>query len=189
MITIAWDIDCTLNDYILEILKYINYHRGTNFQLNDTTHYNLTKCLPFQEKEIWGYLDNFKLEGKYILLKPNSEILQWLKKYGDNFHHIALTACSVKTASISAQWLFTYLGNWFRGFYFVPSNRDEKHIEYDKNKIEWLKRHKVDIYIEDNEDNYLQAKKLGIECYLIKQPWNNGEPVKEILKKITRRIK
>jgi uncharacterized HAD superfamily protein len=168
LLTIVWDIDETLNSYILELLFYIRLCTGNSLKFEDIKHYNLTKSLPLSDKECWYYIDQFKFIGKYDKLKPNEKIYEWFLKYGHKANHIALTASSLRTAHISASWLFKNFGQWIRGFHVIPSDRAEKVIIYDKKKADWLKRNKTDVYIEDCEKNYKAAKRLGINCLLIK---------------------
>ena len=39
-------------------------------------------------------------------------------------------------------------------------------------KLEWLKQEKVEVFVEDCYDTFVQLSKAGICCYLITQPWN-----------------
>jgi 5'(3')-deoxyribonucleotidase len=186
LLTVVWDVDETLNHYIQELLVYINFCLDKNINFENIKYYNLTKSLPFlTEVECWYYLDKFKFIGKYEELKPNEKIYEWFQKYGHKAYHIALTAASLRASHISASWIFQNFGQWIRGIQIIPSDPTENVIIYDKKKIDWLKRNKADIYIEDCEENYIEAKKLGFESLLIKKPWNNGESIEIVLEKLT----
>jgi hypothetical protein len=80
-------------------------------------------------------------------------------------------------------------GRWIRSFNFVPSLRTAERIPgYDSSKADYLKwLNKINLLVEDNEENVRGAQELGIKCILIKKPWNkNGRPLKESLEEITK---
>ena len=45
-------------------------------------------------------------------------------------------------------------------------------ITTSKNKSEILKKHKIDIFVEDKFQNYQEIKNAGIKCFLITRDWN-----------------
>ena len=118
--------------------------------------------------------------------------MDWFEQYGNNFHHIALTSVPRKFSYLSAYWIAKYFGNWIRSINFVYSKRgDDNNFQYFKNRGEFLQWFGyVDIYIDDNEKNLEESKELNPEliCLCLKQSWNNGMKIDEILKKLNKEI-
>lgn len=135
------------------------------------------RLLAVTKEEYLNSLDEFRLSGRYRKIQPTPEIKKWFLRYGKFFRHIALTAVPVKTAYVSAEWVFVHFGIWIRTFHFVPSLRKGQKIpQYDKNKKDFLKwMDRVDIFIDDNEANLRQCEELGIKCVLFPRPWNKSK--------------
>jgi len=193
MKTIVWDVDDTLNFLVREWLSfYKDSHPECKLNYDQLTNEKLIEVLKIDERELCDSFDNFKIKGYFDILQPNIEILNWFKKYGDNFYHIALTASSLKTVYVSARWVFKHFSEWIRNFHVVPSYRyTHVYTVYDASKAEYIKRiGGVDIVIDDCIKNYNEINKTkGVKCYLIKKPWNKGEEIKSILNKLTEQIK
>jgi hypothetical protein len=167
MITIAWDIDDVLNSLDKE---FKNWASLTGLIIDD--------------KNYLKYLDRFRL-GYYLNLKVNTEVYNWFIENGDKVINIAITAVPNKLAYISSWWLFKNF-KWFTSIVIIPSYREEDPIlspfktkgEY----LQWLK--KVDVFIDNNEKNIRDVKKLNpyIKCFHV----NNN--IENVLKDITKLI-
>jgi FMN phosphatase YigB (HAD superfamily) len=191
MLTIAWDVDDILNDLMRFWLsdKWLLEHPDCKVSFKQLTENTPERIIKSTLEEYRLSLDSFRLSGAYTRLEPNPEVLAWFRESGYKARHIALTAVSVKAAYISADWVLKNFGKWIRTFHFIPSLRaDEAAPEYDQSKADYLKwLNKVDVLVEDSEDNILQAKDLGIRGILVGKPWNKGNlSVKEALTELNK---
>lgn len=195
MKTIIWDIDDVLNDLMHQWFN--NYKFSHNLCIVD----NYEEIIDNPPYELFNIskdnylhsLDIFRKQN-FKLLKPKKEILDWFEQYGSITENIVLTATPISCVSYSAEWLFRYFGEWIISFHFIPSYRNNSYETiYYKNKGELIKSlNKKDIiFIEDNEKNIREAKKLNpdIKTFCVKQPWNTGRKVKDILEELTELIK
>ena len=178
MINIAWDVDDVLNDlmYCWLTKKWLPEHPDCKVSFEQITQ-NTPERIIHSSKE--GYrlsLDAFRLSGAYLQLQPNPEVLAWFEEFGDKARHIVLTSVPIKAAHISADWVIKNFGKWIRSFNFVPSERTgEKIPEYDRNKADYLKwLNKIDVLVEDSEENIRAAEELGIRGILVARPWNKS---------------
>lgn len=193
MITIAWDIDDVLNDLMGQWLmnKWLLEHPGCKLAFEQITENTPERIIGCALEEYQKSLDEFRLSESYPLLEPNQEVLAWFKKKGNQARHIALTGVPVSCAHMSAEWLMRNFGSWIRSFNFVPSLRKEdRSPKYDYSKADYLKwLNKIDILVEDSQENIEQAQNLGIKGMLIKRPWNKGRlTVSQALKEIDKII-
>ena len=178
MLTIAWDIDDVLNDLMRVWFEEWWKPRNVDCVLNyeDLTENPPHRLLQIAHEEYLKSLDAFRLSGSYEGMHPDREVLEWFKKNGLSFQHMALTAVPRIAAPISASWVFKHFGNWIRSFHFVPSARPgDIHTPYEKTKgdyLNWLKR--VDIFIDDQRGNIQKARNLPIQYLMPSRPWNSG---------------
>ena len=191
MLTIAWDVDDILNDLMCFWLvdKWLLEHPDCRVSFKQITENTPERIIKSTLEEYQLSLDSFRLSGAYARLEPNPEILAWFRESGDKARHIALTAVPVKAAHISADWVLKNFGRWIRTFNFIPSLRvDDAAPEYDRSKADYLKwSSKVDVLVEDSEDNISQAKELGIKGILVARPWNKSNlSVKEALTELNK---
>ncbi len=189
MLTIVWDVDDVLNDLMLTWWEeyWLVSHPSCSIQYTDINENPPHLILGIEKEEYLNSLDNYRLSGAISRLKPDSEILEWFKKWGCKFRHIALTATPMKTAPLMAEWVIKHFGEWIRFFSFIPSYREGILIpEYDQDKgsfLAWWKQ--GDIIIDDNLHHIQSAKKLGMKTFLMPQPWNNSTITKtEILESL-----
>jgi len=178
MITIAWDVDDVLNDLMFCWLigKWLPDHPGCKVNFDQITENPPERILCCTLEEYLLSLDDFRLSGKYSVLKPNPQILNWFKESGHKCRHIALTSVPLKAADISASWTIKHYGKWIRSFNFVPSLRGNNFSpEYDSTKSDFLKCFRVvDVLVDDNKENIDGANKSGIKGILVKKPWNKA---------------
>jgi hypothetical protein len=139
-------------------------------------------------QEYQNSIDAFRSSELFRDLPPNAEVLEWFRKYGRLFRHIALSAVPRNAAVASASWLFTHFGDWIRTFAFIPSQRNgENPPSYDLTKADYIKwLNKADVFIEDNESNITGLEKLNIQRFIVTQPWNSSKMgVEELLSTLT----
>jgi len=191
MITIAWDVDDILNDlmYCWLTHKWLVDHPGCRVSFERITENTPERLINSTKEEYWVSLDSFRLSKAYLDMKPNPEVMVWFEKFGNKARHIALTSVPIKASHISADWVVRNFGKWIRSFNFVPSVRTgEKIPEYDHTKTDYLKwLNKIDVLVEDNEENIREAKELGIRGILVAKPWNKSNlSVKDALVEINK---
>ena len=191
MITIAWDVDDVLNDLMRcwLVKKWLPEHPGCKACFEQITQNTPEHIIKSTKEEYRLSLDAFRLSGAYLQLEPNPEILAWFEEFGDKARHIALTSVPLKEAHISADWVMQNFGKWIRSFNFVPSPRKGELVpEYDHSKVDYLRwLNKIDVLVEDSEENIREAKELGIRGILVAKPWNkSGLSVRAALAEINK---
>lgn len=131
-------------------------------------------------------LDAFRL-AHYAALPPDPDALAFLRTRGHRYRHVALTSQPRHTAHLVAGWVVQHLGHWFRTFAFVPTPRpgDDGVPRYERSKGEWLATlRSADLFLDDRPDNVASARAAGIEAWVVKQPWNDGAPLAELLSRL-----
>ncbi len=194
MITIAWDVDDILNDLMRCWLvnKWLPEHPDCKVSFEQITENTPERIINSTKEDYLLSLDSLRLSKAYSEMKPNPEVLAWFEKFGDKARHIALTSVPIKAAHISADWVMRNFGRWIRSFNFVPSLRaNEQAPNYGNTKADYLKwLNKIDILVEDSEENIREAKELGIRGILVGKPWNKSNlSVKGALEEINKIIK
>ena len=178
MITIAWDVDDILNDLMRCWLvnKWLPEHPDCKVCFEQIIQNTPEKFIGSTKEKYYSSLDSFRLSKAYLDMKPDPKILGWFENSGYKARHIALTSVPIKAAHISADWVMRNFGKWIRSFNFVPSIRKgEQALEYGHTKADYLKwLNKVDVLVEDSEQNIREAKKLGIRGILVGKPWNKS---------------
>ena len=176
MLTLAWDVDDVLNDLMRNWLEvwWRPQHPGCMLNHEDIKKNPPHQLLGVELDEYLQSLDKFRLSGRYEQMQPNPEALEWFKKHGSLFRHIAVTSVPRIAAAVSASWIIRHFGDWIRTFHFVPSPRRSEILpEYDTTKadyLRWLKR--ADILIDDNEHNVAGLTVTGIQYFMVSRPWN-----------------
>lgn len=193
MLTIAWDIDDVLNDlmYAWYTYKWLPEHPACDIDYNQLLENPPHNILKVKKEEYLSSLDEFRLSDGYEKIKPCLKILTWFKQHGSRTRHIALTAVPSSSASVSAAWVIKHFGKWIRTFHFIPSYRDDKDdIEYDKTKTEYIKWcDKIDILIDDNQNNISGLDDIGKKGIVVSKPWNKSDQdIDQVLTKITKII-
>jgi hypothetical protein len=184
MITIAWDIDDVLNNLTEEWLVT----QPTPPPFHSLTCNPPAELLGLSREQYLKSLDHFRAT-RYAGMRPNPLILEWFKLHGHLARHVALSAVPRTFAPVSAAWVLTHFGDWIRSFSFVPSPRPtDSHPVYDRSKGEFLSHtDKIDVLVEDTEENALAARQLGLTACLYPQPWNSAKDssVQELLSHLT----
>lgn len=192
MLTLAWDVDDVLNEFMREWLKVWRrpQHPGCMLNYEDIRKNPPHQLLGVDMDEYLQSLDEFRLSGRYEQMQPNSKVLEWFKKYGSSFRHIAVTSVPRIAAAVSASWVIRHFGDWIRTFHFVFSpRRGEILPDYDITKADYLKwLNRVDILIDDNEYNVAGLTIIGVQYFLVSRPWNSSslrmEDLLDVLSKL-----
>jgi hypothetical protein len=178
LLTIAWDVDDILNDLMRCWLvnKWLPEHPDCKVSFEQITQNTPERIMHSTKEDYLLSLDSFRLSKAYSEIKPNAEVLAWFEEFGDKARHIALTFVPLKAAHVSADWVMKNFGKWIRSFNFVPSPRiGERAPEYDHSKADYLRWfNKIDVLVEDSEENIREAKELGIRGILAAKPWNKS---------------
>ena len=178
MLTIAWDIDDVLNDFMrcwFELYKHA-HQPECKVAYQDLKENPPHKILGITLEEYRNSIDEFRLSEEFEKMQPNQQVHQWFKENGRFYRHIALTAVPRHAVSVSAAWTLRHYGDWIRTFAFVPSERQRQDIPlYDSTKADYLKRlNNVDVLIEDNELNRAELKSDKIQSLIVARPWNSS---------------
>ena len=184
---ICFDIDDCLNFLTYNWLNYYKLYNECDIECEQLVENPPHKILEISKKEYLEFLNEFRFDS-YENLIPNIEILNWFEKCGDKAYFSVLTSVPRKYASISAEWVLRYFGNWIQSINFIYSKREnDNSIRYFSNKGEWINWFgKVDFFIDDSEKNLQEATMLNPDliCYCPKCPWNSGEDIEVILEKL-----
>ncbi|MDA8078182.1 MAG: hypothetical protein M0Z79_04505 [Nitrospiraceae bacterium] len=177
MRTIAWDVDDVLNDLMASWFRqWKQDNKNCKASYGDLMENPPDRILGMNMQQYLASLDEFRLSVRYQELSPVKEVMEWFRKHGSRYRHIALTAVPHKAAAASAQWVFRNFGTWIRTFHFVPSKRPDSDIPvYDEDKaafMRWIGR--VDLFIDDNQDHVAAAGGAGVRSLLFPRPWNRG---------------
>ncbi len=178
MKTIVWDIDDVLNDLTKQWLEkaWRPAHSGCTLEYEYLTENPPHRLLSATSEEYLESIDEFRLSPLARAMTPEKHLIDWFRKNGSRFRHIALTARPRKTVSPAIEWVILYFGEWFQTFSFVPAERPGEapgHPDRDKaGFLSWMG--KADFFIDDNNENVTAARHLGIEAFLVARPWNNG---------------
>lgn len=199
-IVIAWDVDDVLNNFTQAWLSWVKVvYPKKKFP----SYQGLVQNPPYElcnmsKEEYLKSLDEFR--KKYYntpVIMLNSKVFVWFEKFGfevngKRLFHICITAIPIAFAGLSANWVFKNFGKWIRGFFSVPSEREEdRALPILRSKKDILKHFKkVDIFIDDREENVEEGKKFAKKSLLFPAPWNKNRKleVSKFLKKLTRQI-
>jgi hypothetical protein len=178
--TIIWDNDDTLNNFRRDWLYHHYFKNNEEITYNQLIEKNPYNLVGATKKEVIDSMISFK-KNCYEDITINQEILWWFQNYGNNFNHIVLTILSKEVFYESIWSTVKYFGNWIHSYNFIT-------FEENISKVDFINRNfkKIDYFIDDDEKNINEIKRLcpEIECGLIKQPWNNGIKIKEILENL-----
>jgi hypothetical protein len=177
MVTIFWDVDDVLNDlmraWFVEAWKPARPECTLSY--SDITENPPDRVLGVGRAEYLDSLDAYRASDRIRDLRPNTDILQWLRESGHRYRHAALTARPLASAPSAAEWLFRNFGGWLRSFCLVPSRPPADVPVYDRDKgdfLQWFA--KPGVLIDDTEENTRAAERLGLRTILYPQPWNHS---------------
>ncbi len=186
MKTIVWDLDDVLNTLMKDWCEDPDYGQKYQASFEQLTQNPPHEILGITKEQYLSSLDSFRLT-KAAKKPPHPEVLSWFQEKGHLFEHRILTARPIHTSAQASDWVFTFFGQWVRGFFFVPSTReDDPSFSYEKNKKDMLKKMKhVDYFIDDTPSNIKQAEELSIKSFTFPAPWNSQKAsITEILDQI-----
>ena len=178
MLTLVWDVDDVLNDFMRCWFEHywLPEHSSCTLSYSDITANPPHDILGISLEKYQQSLDEFRLCDSFEQMRPIPEIHEWFGKYGHLFRHIALTSVSRIAAPVSAKWVLNHFGDWIRAFNFIPSSRaNEKLAEYDPTKSDYLNwLNKADVFIDDNESNIIGLGNSVVKSFIIDRPWNSS---------------
>jgi phosphoglycolate phosphatase-like HAD superfamily hydrolase len=177
MRTIVWDVDDVLNDLMRVWLEtyWLPSHAECRVLYGDLRSNPPNGVLGSTRKEYLQSLDQFR-RARFSDLEPGPEALEWFRRRGERYRHMALTAVPLEFASLSAAWVLRHFGRWIRSFHVVPSKRaGQTAPAYDGTKQEflyWLG--KPVILVDDNAAYVETARAAGFDAVLMPRPWNGS---------------
>lgn len=177
MLTIAWDVDDVLNNlmeaWLAEAWKPI--HPECKIPYSGISENPPHRLLGTSESDYLSSLDTFRLSDRARTLKPNRAVAEWLRDYGSEYHHIALTARPLESAPQAAEWTLRHFHSHIRTFAVVPARLSANTPNYHRDKSDFMRWFgKVDVLVDDSEENIRAAQKAGIHGVLYPQPWNRA---------------
>lgn len=178
MLTIAWDVDDVLNNlmeaWLAEAWKPI--HPECKIPYSAITENPPHRLLDASERDYLASLDTFRLSDRARTLKPNPAVAEWLSDYGSEYHHIALTARPLESASQAAEWTLRHFHSYIRTFAVVPLRRSASAPEYHRDKSDFMRWFgKIDVLVDDSQENIRAARDAGVHGILYPQPWNGAK--------------
>jgi len=177
MLTIAWDVDDVLNDLMFSWFNkaWKVEHPDSKVSFSEISQNPPDCVLGISRAEYLASLDQFRAADDARMMTPNASILTWLNQFGASYRHIALTARPLGSTPYAAEWLFRHFGGFIRTFAVVPTRLADGLPSYDRDKADYLAwLDKVDILVDDSEENIRGAERLGIRGVLYPQPWNRA---------------
>ena len=176
-LTIAWDVDDVLNSLTGEWFEraWRPAHPGCGLGYDQLQANPPHELLGVELRQYLDSLDAFR-EAHYSGLAPSPMLLDWFRRYGDRYHHLALTAVPLGAARRSAKWVVQHFGRWIRTFHFIPSHREGERLPvYDGSKGEYLSRMEdAAMLVDDSEQNVQGALDRGVAAMLFPAPWNGA---------------
>jgi hypothetical protein len=177
MLTIAWDVDDVLNDFMHDWLElgWRPRHPACHVTYGELRANPPHQVLGVSLSEFLGSLDDFR-HTRFSELAPVPEALDWFRQHGDSYRHIALTAIPLDSAPLSAAWVMRHFGRWIRSFHLVPSARAHSDAPvYDRTKQDFLSWfEKATVLVDDHPGNINAARSLGIRATVMPRPWNGA---------------
>jgi hypothetical protein len=177
--TIVWDVDDVLNELMREwfTLCWVPDHGDQRITYEDIRENPPHQILGMSRQEYLASLDRFRLSEYAANMYPKPSLIKWFETYGNEFHHVALTATPLKSASKSAAWVMRHFGTWIRSYNFIPSMREHECLRvFHASKEDFLRWWgKADILVDDHPVNLTGAASLGIRAVCMPQPWNSCE--------------
>jgi len=170
---IAWDVDDVLNHFTKEWFDEYCSRHPLPVTFAELTSNPPERLMGISREEFLSSMDDFRMR-RFAELAPDDEVLEWFKKNGSGFRHVAVTAAPLVATPLSAEWVVRHFGRWFRGFFFVPSPRaGDDFVQHERSKGEVLEMLKeVDYFIDDIEQNLESASHLKLRPVIFPAPWN-----------------
>lgn len=186
MKTLAWDVDDVLFPTLetwLEVAWRPDHPEAPDYAglVANPPH----EVLGVSRAEYLASLDDFR-RSAYERMAPRSEVLAFFEDRGHRYRHVALTATPRHRVPWVAKHVFACFGDWIRTFGFVPSPRPGEALPaYDTDKGAWLGAvGGADLLLDDSPHNVVAARAVGIEAWVVGQPWNEGEPLGRLLARL-----
>ena len=177
MRTIVWDVDDVLNDLMSQWFAscWLPRHPECRLTFKDLKANPPDQVLDITRDEYLGSLDEFRKTEQAREMNPNPAVMEWFRKHGASFRHIALTARPLESAPDVAHWVLRHFGAWIRCIGFVHTRPNDEIPVYDHSKGEFLNWVRCgNIMVDDSTDNIKQAESLGLKGLLYPQPWNDS---------------
>lgn len=167
---IGLDIDGTITQPET-FIPYLNKHFKKNLTLDDIVEYDLTNVLNITKEQMMAWMNEYEptIYAK-AELAPNVE--QTLRLWNKKHKLIYITARREHLKDVTT--------NWFQ-HRSVPYD----HIELvgHHNKIDAVKKHKLDVFFEDKHDNAVAiAEECNIPVVLIDLPYNRLPVPKNVVR-------
>jgi len=192
MVTVAWDVDDVLNNLMWAWFheEWAPAHPGRSISYADIRENPPHEVLGVPLSDYLSSIDAFRVSEKACQLRPCPEILDWIERQGSGCLNVALTARPMDSLPQMSHWLFRHFGSHFRVLGVVPVRLRPGEPMYHRSKGEFLSWFgRVDVLVDDSEENIRSAKESGVQGILFPQPWNSsGETVEGTLRLLTEMV-
>jgi len=167
-ITIAFDLDGVVIDFVQAFLNLVEKEKGRSYSKKDVTKYALYDILDITYDEYRNYTDqiitNIKSSSEPPPIPGAVKFFQKYSAYCEKF--LFITARSVYAKEATEDWLKRHLNVDF-----------EILFSYIKNKHDIARLYNIDYLVDDNEVTIRTARDAGFTGgILFKQLWNNSVP-------------
>lgn len=166
-----WDVDDVLNNLTKDFISYI----APSIPYKEILNPNIHDSLGLSQNDYHYELDNFR-RREYLNLKPNLEIINFIKSRKGSMHYI-LTSVPHEFIEISFCWVKRNFDNMFYGYLFAPSRRENVNLQTSAkmdhlNNLNLIGRKTY--FIDDNPYNFINIDNTSITKVLWPQPWNSS---------------
>lgn len=154
------------------ILPYINKDFKTELKLEDITEYNIRKFIDVDEQTMYQWFRSNEANiYRNSPLKDDSKT--YLNAWADHFAELFfISARHASLTEITEEW-------------FDRHQLTYSHIELigSHDKIETIKKHNVELFFEDKDDNAIQIyEECKIPVILFNTPYNQGVTPNEVIR-------
>jgi 5'(3')-deoxyribonucleotidase len=180
-LTIAFDLDDVLADFISAFLEWHNQRYNTNICIEDVVDYDLTKSLKLKnELQARNRVHEFFQSDEYIQIKPVEGAVEGIAELSKIYNLIIITSRpynsdSVSVEELTLEWIHTYFGDSFSGIYFTNQYNIDTNPGDITTKNELCRENNVVLLVEDALHHVKNC--LHILCYgaiLYARPWNTS---------------
>ena len=177
MITVAWDVDDVLNDLMWAWFhqEWVPAHPECPLHYADIRRNPPHEVLGISISDYLSSIDAFRISEKAGRLRPRLEVIDWLQSQGSSCLNVAVTARPTDSLPEMSHWLFRHFGSHIRALGIVPVRLKAGEPVHHRSKGEFLRWFgKIDVLVDDSQENIDSAESSGVRGILFPQPWNSG---------------
>ena len=167
---IAIDFDDCIVDSCPLVIEHLNKIAGTSLKREDIFSMYFVDVWKIDEKVIKeGILNLYSIENENDFL-PIKGAIEAINKLNEKHELIIITGRPEHTSCFVNKWLEKHLPNVFKKIIYT-----NQHFGVKKEKALVCEEEGVEIFIDDYDKNVFSVSEKNIRCFLIDNPWNQGE--------------